>query len=240
MPYGWLHREPFYRGFPASYWKSELRDPGVHTGSATVDALLRRVLPLRTRDQVAMELARGGRRAVQVLIAALEDADEDTREGAARAILSMPPRQVQSAVASLVRAARHLPGPPMSPSARAASEALIRIGADATVFDLVAAARDSDGAIRRGAIEVLEEFGPDAHAAVPFLVEALRNSDRGIRNDAYQALRCIDPYAVPHDYYTFYRPSLPRRRTQPQTATNPLGLPITAERNAPATEPSLR
>ena len=92
MPYGWLHREPFYRGFPASYWKSELRDPGVHTGSATVDALLRRVLPLRTRDQVAMELARGGRRAVQVLIAALEDADEDTREGAARAILSMPPR----------------------------------------------------------------------------------------------------------------------------------------------------
>jgi hypothetical protein len=175
MVNGWRHHEPFYGGFPASYWKRELRDPGLHTGIATLDGWLKQRLPPRSRAGVVDELARGGRRAVPVLIAALEDEDEATREAAARAIERIPPQQAQAAVRALVRAARHARGTERRPSASAAGRALLRLGPDVSVFELAAAVYDSDAAIRDGALEVLAEFGPDSDVVAPLVGAALRD-----------------------------------------------------------------
>jgi hypothetical protein len=169
MAYGWRHHEPFYRGWPASYWKRELRDPDLHTGIAMLDGWLKQRLPPRSRDGAIAEIARGGRRAVPVLIAALED--EDTREGAAQVILLMPPRQAQPAVPALIRAARQAPASQVSPSAEAAVKALLRVGGRATAFAFAAALDDPDESVRLGALDVLAELGPDAKDASPFLDE---------------------------------------------------------------------
>ncbi len=71
-----------------------------------------------------------------------------------------------------------------------ATEALMRVGAEATPV-LMVALRDERPDIRRWAAEVLEQLGPAGADAVPALRTARQDTDPAVRQAAQRALRAV-------------------------------------------------
>jgi len=137
-------------------------------------------------------------RAVEPLIATLEDTDFDAAYVAALALGNIgDPRAVKPLIAALKPRAS-LPGQGISPKSAwlpdGAAYALGKIGT-AAVLPLIAALSDSDSSVRTAAAHALGET-KDPRAIAPILA-ALREPNDDVRNSMVEALGFFGPLSVP-------------------------------------------
>ncbi|HHT9138888.1 MAG TPA: HEAT repeat domain-containing protein [Candidatus Wunengus sp. YC60] len=139
------------------------------------------------RRNAADVLVKIGPRAVEPLIAALKDADENVREHAAKALGEIKDPR---AVEPLITALKD----ENKEVRRHAAQALGESKDTRAVEPLIAALKDENGDVRRHAAEALEDIGP---RAVELLIVALKDENKEVRRHAAQALGEIkDPRAI--------------------------------------------
>jgi hypothetical protein len=126
---------------------------------------------------------------IQMLIAALGDADRVIRERAAEAL-----RQIGPAVAEAMPALTVVLGNALT--RWDTIRIFVKIG-PAAVPGLITAPRNAKTEIRVGAVEALKQFGPTAAPAVPALMTALHDAEAEVRWVAGEALGQIGLSAVP-------------------------------------------
>ena len=138
---------------------------------------------------VGESLAKIGEPAIEPLLAALNDADANTRLGAANAFAQM---HVPSAAADRISKALIALLNDKDPAVRSSADwALVNNRTQLhSIESLIAALKDPDAGIRRDAAKVLGET-QDRHAIQP-LTDALKDADLGVREQATEALKAMD------------------------------------------------
>lgn len=143
-------------------------------------------------------LAPGYREHVPRLMAALKDADTETRDAATYDLGALRPREQTKAKAAL---------PPLE-EALNDSQASIRIRVAETILvidfkqsktvlpTLINLLSETNYLVRLRAIDLLRQIGTDAKDAVPSLTNALRDDSRTIQTWASEALKRIEPEAA--------------------------------------------
>lgn len=126
----------------------------------------------------------------ELIVTVLADADEATRNHAAKALGKIG---VPEGIISLAMLATKADNGSVSD---AAASALIEIGT-AAVPALIDAISDTDAGVREKATRIVGEIWPPAEAAVPVLIAALADTDDDVRANAAEALRQVGLPAVP-------------------------------------------
>lgn len=206
---GFLRREPFFDGRPASAWASRLRDVSeqqivesrrkLKAGGAAAVPVLASIVETRstnwgtatvrvTAADLLGELGPAAADAIPALINALSDTDATVRSRAAEALGAVGPGnpQVVGALTAQLKTA----------DARSAARGLARCGAAAlTATDaLIALLDNADPDIRWNAERTLGKIR--ATAAIPRLVSLLNDPDDQVREHAAEALGDIGPEAA--------------------------------------------
>ncbi len=125
-------------------------------------------------------------RRIQMLTAALRDADAGVRRNAVRTLGQIGPAAAE-AMPALISALRDEHTVFYSDAAKALGQ--IGPAAAEAMPALISALRDEHASVRRGAAEALKRIGP---AAVPALITALQAADWYVRRGAAEALKRID------------------------------------------------
>ncbi len=166
-------------------------------GALTVEPLIA-TLQDNTKNKYARELAAevleklGDTRAIEPLIAALQDKEGDVRAAAAKALEKFGDSR---AIEPLIAALQDKEGDVRA----AAAKALAKIGDDRAIEPLIAALRDTDSKVRESAMEALKRIDRDwyrskwAKKQVPDFISALRDKNKEVRETAAELLKEIEP-----------------------------------------------
>lgn len=205
---GYVRREPFFEGRPASAWASRLRDVSeqqvvesrrrLKAGGAAAVPVLAAIVETKSTDwgsatvrvtaaDLLAEMGPAAADAIPALINALSDPDAAVRSRAAEALGVVGPGNAQ-VVAALTAQLK-------TPEARSAARGLARCGAAALAASdaLIALLENADPDIRWNALRTLGKIR--ATASIPKVVVMLNDPDDQVREHAAEALGDMGPAA---------------------------------------------
>lgn len=139
------------------------------------------------RSYASLTLTKKGSTALPNLVPAIQDTNKQVRQVVIQILGNMGP-EAKVAIPALTQALKDKD----RDIRLSAMEALIKIGADATVVTaLIPLLKDSDNDVRQEAIESLGKIGPVAKATVQPLIQISKEGDKTFQNYAIEALEKI-------------------------------------------------
>jgi HEAT repeat protein len=147
------------------------------------------VLTRRRAARLLAELGTTSAPAVERLVQALADADEEVRESAVEALGNIGPKAVPALLSAL-----------KSGKVRIRAGALAAMGlqpaqAKVLVPEMIKAVKDTSPEVRCGAVSSLGHMGREARSAVPVLIKALCDGNRDVRLSTLYAMVRLGPVA---------------------------------------------